>query len=99
MNHPTTAIHHAMWHSDLMCQWSGWRVVNDGHLALDLPAENCCSMRGAIKVATALCPLVWRVDAYSGGEIDSVYTLEQDGWVAHGPNSKAAMMIRGERNA
>lgn len=66
----------ATWSSALVCGWQAWRVVDDGHLALELPANNCCDMRGAIKTAEALCPMVWRIDTYSGGEPDMVYFLD-----------------------
>lgn len=65
----------SMWSSDLSCGWTAWRVVDDGHLALETPSGQYCSMAGAIKAAEALCPLVWRIDTYVGGEVDTMYVL------------------------
>ena len=67
----------------LMCRWSAWRVVGRDHLALDMAEGNCADMSGAIKVATALCVSVRRIDTYASGVADTVYTLGPDGeWPA-----------------
>ena len=73
-----------MWSSGLQCGWISWTVVDDGILRLDMPVDNCCDMRGAIKAAEALCPMVWRIDTYAGGEPDTMYLLQPGkvGWHA-----------------
>ena len=83
-----------MWSSGLQCGWTAWRVVNDGHLALDLPADNCCDMRGAIKAAEALCPLVWRIDTYAGGKPDTIYAEHKGKWAAYEARSSHAKALR-----
>ena len=72
----------AMWSSNLMCGWISWTVVDDGILRLDMPKNNCCDMGGAIKVAEALCPSVWRIDTYAGGKPDTMYLIDGTGWKA-----------------
>jgi hypothetical protein len=72
----------AAWSSGLKCGWTSWSVVEDGVLRLDMPADNCCDMRGAIKAAEALCPMVWRIDTYAGGRPDTMYLLSGGGWRA-----------------
>lgn len=84
----------AMWSSGLQCGWIAWRVVNDGHLALDLPDDNCCDMRGAIKAAEVLCPLVWRIDTYAGGKPDTIYAIHKGKWAAYDANSSIAKALR-----
>ena len=92
---------HAMWSSDLQCAWTAWRVVDDGHLAVDLPVANCCDMRGAIKAAKSLCPLVWRIDTFTGGEADTTYFLHGGNWVAKDvrPNAEIERRVAEEREA
>lgn len=71
------------WSSALQCSWKAWRVEDDGHLILELPDGHRCDMRGTIKTAEALCPLVWRIDVISGDEPDIVYFQEAGGkWEA-----------------
>jgi hypothetical protein len=72
----------AQWSSGLQCGWISWTVVDDGILRLDMPDANCCDMRGAIKTAEALCPMVWRIDTYAGGEPDTMYLLHGSEWKA-----------------
>ena len=72
----------AMWSSGLQCGWTSWTVVDDGILRLDMPADNCCDMTGAVKAAEALCPLVWRIDTYAGGQPDAMYLLRDSQWGA-----------------
>ncbi len=72
----------AMYSSGLQCAWNSWSVVDDGILRLDMPADNCCDMDGAIKAAEALCPLVWRIDTYAGGKPDTMYLLRGSQWRA-----------------
>ena len=66
----------AIWSGSLHCNWIAWRVVAEGHLALDLPVHNCCDMRGAIEAAQKLCPMVWRIDTYSGAEASTRYEID-----------------------
>jgi len=74
----------AIWSSGLQCGWISWTVVDDGILRLDMPADNCCDMGGAIKAAEALCPMVWRIDTYAGGKPDMMYLFQpgKGGWQA-----------------
>jgi hypothetical protein len=65
-----------MWSDLLKCRWTAWRVVANGHLALDMPPDNCCDMCGAIKVAQSLCPTVRRIDTFVDGEPDTSYTTK-----------------------
>lgn len=67
-----------MWSEELMCHWYAWRAVQDGSiptLALELPANNVCNMRGAVRVAKQMCPSVARIDVFSGGKPEIVYLL------------------------
>jgi len=84
----------SMWSSVLQCGWVAWRVVSDGHLALDLPDDNCCDMRGAIKVAQMLCPMVWRIDTYAGGKPETIYAIHKGKWSAYDANSSIAKALR-----
>jgi hypothetical protein len=72
----------AQWSSGLQCGWISWTVVDDGILRLDMPDANCCDMGGAIKAAQALCPMVWRIDTYAGGEPDTMYLARGSKWEA-----------------
>ncbi len=72
----------AMWSSGLQSGWHSWTVVDDGVLRLDMPDANCCDMDGAIKAAQALCPMVWRIDTYAGGEPDTMYLARGSKWEA-----------------
>ena len=85
----------AMWNNDLVCGWESLIVIDDGHLALNLPEYNCCDMRGAIKIAKAICPLVWRIDAFSGGEPDTTYFIQGGKWVARDLRTKRNKNYRG----
>lgn len=67
----------------LQCRWSSWSVIDDGVLRLDMPEGQCCSIDGAIQVAQAMCPGVFRIDAYSGGVSDVTYINGRDGWKAY----------------
>lgn len=64
----------SMWSNDLMCRWISWSIEWDGFLRLDLPEDNCCDMRGAIKIAEAICPMVYRIDVYVGDKLDITYS-------------------------
>jgi hypothetical protein len=68
------------WSSRLKCGWISWSVVDDGILRLDMPPDHCCDMRGAIRSAEDLCPMVWRIDTYAGGEPDTIYLRRGDKW-------------------
>jgi hypothetical protein len=63
--------------------FNGWRVLNNGELALDMPADCCCDMRGAIKIAKNIMPTVWRIATFADNQPDIEYRLRFDGeWVA-----------------
>lgn len=68
--------------SKLKCPFNGWRVIADGELALDLPADVCCDMGGAIEIAEKVMPAVWRIATFAGGTLDTEYRLECGKWVA-----------------
>ena len=68
------------WSSALQCGWTSWRVVDSGHLALDLPPDQACDMRGAIATAESICPLVWRIDVFAGGLPDVTYWTHLGTW-------------------
>lgn len=72
----------ATYSSKLQCVFNGWRVLSDGEIALDMPENNCCDMRGAIDIAKAIMPSVWRIVTYAGGKIDAVYVGPDDKWRA-----------------
>jgi hypothetical protein len=80
-----------MWSSGLQCGWNSWTVVDDGILRLDMPDANCCDMRGAIKAAQALCPMVWRIDTYAGGEPDTMYVERGGKW--HAVDQRTARLL------
>ena len=67
----------------LQCCWDAWRQVADGELALEMPAGNCPDMRGAIEIATAICPSVWRIATFSGGMPDTEYRNVRGEWLAY----------------
>jgi len=66
------------WNEDLQCHWNAWRVIGRRHLVLELPAQNCCDMRGAIKIAQYLCPDVDKIDTYCAGIPDTRYRFDSD---------------------
>jgi hypothetical protein len=73
----------------LHCSWTAWRVIDDGILALDMPENNCCDMRGAIKIAEAIHPFVWKIETFEGGRPDIVYIKHPiKGWIS---DSRALM--------
>ena len=72
----------ATYSTRMKCGWSSWRVVDDGHLALEMPAGQCCDMNAAIEIAEFLCPSVWCIDTFSGGRKDTMYVLTANGWEA-----------------
>ena len=78
----TGASPRVMWSSSLQCAWISWTVLNDGALRLDVPDHHCCDMSGAILMAEALCPLVWRVEIYADGKLDMIYVHHGGKWRA-----------------
>ena len=79
--------------SKLKCRWSAWQVLDDGHLRLEMPAGSVCDMRGAIKMAEALTPLVWRIDTYSGGKPDTIYVIRGAEWAAYEPGEVLTKLL------
>jgi hypothetical protein len=59
--------------SALQCGWMAWRPLGSGELALDLPADNCCDMTGAIRMAETLMPTVARIEVFVDGKLDVIY--------------------------
>ena len=69
--------------SKLQCVFSGWRLLADGEIALDMPEGNCCDMGGAVEIAQKVMPSVWRIATFSGGKADTEYRLSLGKWSAH----------------
>jgi hypothetical protein len=69
-------------HPKLQCRWRAWRVIRAGELALDMPADNCTDMGGAIEIATVLCPGVRRIATFADGKPDTEYRLVGGQWRA-----------------
>lgn len=67
---------------ELQCRWIVWRAVSDGEVALEMPPDNCCDMRGVIRVAKSIMPHVWRIATFSGGAPDTEYRLINEMWTA-----------------
>lgn len=64
----------SMFSRELQCGWIAWRVVDDeGWLHLSVPEGECPNMASAIKIAEMLCPLVWKIDVFSGKKHDVSY--------------------------
>lgn len=68
--------------SKLQCAFHGWRVLADGEIALDLPQDNCCDMRGAIEIAETIMPSVWRIAVFADRKPDVEYRHWQGKWQA-----------------
>ena len=62
--------------------FNGWRVLSDGELALDMPADCCCDMRGAIKIAENIMPAVWRIATFADNQPDIEYRFCNGEWLA-----------------
>lgn len=62
----------------LQCHWSAIKVLATGVLRMDLATNECCDMAGAIRLALALSPVVWRIETYAGGVRDTVYELDRE---------------------
>lgn len=75
------------WNEDLVCHWSAWRVISERHLVLELPSQNVCDGRGAVKIAKSLCPNVDTIDVYSGSVLDVQYRFiyDDEKWEAFVP--------------
>jgi hypothetical protein len=73
----------ATYSSKLMCAFNSWRVLGDGEIALDMPENNCCDMRGAIEIAQVIMPSVWKISTFSGEIPDAVYILIDGKWGAY----------------
>lgn len=53
--------------------------ITEQVIHLYFPANNCCDMGGAIKVATAIIPDIKLVYTYSGPALDTCYSKCRDG--------------------
>lgn len=73
----------ATYSSKLQCAFNGWRVVDEGEIALDMPKHNCCNARGAIEIAQVIMPSVWKILTFSGGIPDTMYILIDGKWKAY----------------
>lgn len=78
---------------ELKCSWISWRPIGHGHLALDMPEDNCCDMRAAVIMAAALMPRISRITTFSGGVADTQYQLRNGEWVAF--ESRPPVRVRG----
>ena len=78
--------HQKFTYSDaLQCEWSAWRVLDDGVLALDLGDGECYHMDTAIRMAEAIMPGVCRIVTFAGDVPDTEYRLWQGKWSAYMP--------------
>ena len=66
----------------LQCDWESWEQIGPGELMLKMPEGNCCDMNGAIDIAQAIMPGVWRIATYAGGSPDTEYRKLKGVWVA-----------------
>ena len=74
--------------STLKCDWFTIHPLGEHTIALVLPPDNYCDMEGAIKVASSVCPTVFRIDTFVGDEKDTVYIKKENGdWKACSPTS------------
>ena len=71
--------------SALQCEWSAWRVLEHGQLALDMEDGECCDMNGAVCMAEAIMPGVFRIVTFAGDVPDTEYRLWQGKWGAYTP--------------
>ena len=71
--------------SALQCEWSAWRVLEHGQLALDMEDGECCDMNGAVCMAEAIMPGVFRIVTFAGDVPDTEYRLWQGKWSAYTP--------------
>jgi hypothetical protein len=73
----------ASYSSKMRCAFTGWRVLCDGELILDLPAQNHCDMKGALSIAQAIMPGVYRILVNVDDEPDIEYQWNGAGkqWV------------------
>ena len=69
----------------LQCGWSAWRVLDEGELALDMQPDGCCDMSGAIRIAEAMMPGVWRIVTFAGDVPDTEYRNWKGKWAAYTP--------------
>lgn len=75
----------AAYSGKLMCCFSAWRVIADGELALEMPENNVCDMRGAIEIAETIMPSVWRIVTFEGEKPGTGYRLSLGKWAATPP--------------
>lgn len=69
--------------SKLQCAFNGWRVLEEGEIALDLPLGDLCSMDAAIKIAEGIMPSVWRISVCNEGKAIVEYRLSLGKWTAY----------------
>lgn len=69
--------------SKLQCVMNGWRVLEDGEIALDLPLGELCSMDGAIKMAESIMPSAWIISVCNEGKPVMEYRLSLGKWTAY----------------
>ncbi len=68
--------------SKLKCTFHGWEVIADGEIALNMPDEVCCDMRGAVEIAEVIMPSVFRIATFAGGKPDMEYLFSCGKWTA-----------------
>ena len=72
----------ATYNSQIKTVWLSVRPLRDGELRIDLPAECCTDMSGAIEWAKAIMPGVYRIETYSGDRSDTTYFWDGVKWRA-----------------
>lgn len=88
------------WSDDLQCEWWCIRVLADGQIALAIAEGHCCDMHGAIRVATAVMPEVWRIKTVAGTVEDTEYWKVDGEWRAAYPSRLAdASDLKGALNS
>ena len=55
-------------------------MLADGEIVLEMPAGNCCDMRGVIGIAEKVMPMVWRITTIAGGLPDTEYRKMRGEW-------------------
>lgn len=70
----------AAWSEDLQCHFESWQIGDPRELILRLPADCCCDMTGAIKVAKSLLPDVDKIIVMAGGKLDVLYAIVGKNW-------------------
>ena len=71
------------WNKKLKCAFEAWRVLAENEIALHLPPNNICDMRGALEIAKSIMPAVTRIVVYVAEVPDVEYRSSANGWKAY----------------